>query len=245
MSSISSGADIEFSLVISFVCFVSWLNLLFISLFVPTSFSVNSCKLSTSTLYIPFTKSVNSYSPCAFVVVLPTSALLLFNNLTITPLILFSELSIVPFLLLSSHTVPCIFLLTTCDFTVPVCICSESTYTCAIALLAYTFSTSFSLVFIVTSISNFVFPAISPFNANPFACSFIVLPISFSFHILDIPIPVSFAVIFLTSVASVVYSFKFSFSCTVSPIVCTTLTLSNVYEPTNLLLYITYDLLSL
>ena len=113
LSSIISGAEIEFNLVISSVCFVLWLNLLFISLFVPTSLSVNSCRLSTSTstLYVPFAKSVNSYSPCAFVVVLVTSALfVLFNNLTVVPSKCFSLASIIPFLLLSSQTFPVISL---------------------------------------------------------------------------------------------------------------------------------------
>jgi len=83
LSSIISGELIVFNFVISSVCLLAWLNLLFISLLLPTSLSVNSCRLSTSTstLYVPFARSVNSYSPCAFVVVLVTSVLLvLFNN---------------------------------------------------------------------------------------------------------------------------------------------------------------------
>ena len=215
-SSIISGELIVFNFVISSVCFVLWLNLLFISLFVPTSLSVNSCKssIATSTLYVPFAKSVNSYSPCAFVVVLVTSALLvLFNSFTVVPSKYFSLESITPFLLLSSHTFPCIFLLTTCACTVPVCICSESVYTCAIALFAYTFSGAFPVVFSVISMSNLDFPTISPFIAKPVVFSFNDAPIVFSDQILSTPIPVSFAVILFTLSEFVVNSCKLSVDC--------------------------------
>ena len=106
LSSIISGAEIEFNLVISSVCFVIWLNLLFISLFVPTSLSVNSCRLSTSTstLYVPFARSANSYSPCAFVVILVTSELfVLFNSFTTVPSKYFSLVSITIFPYFSSY----------------------------------------------------------------------------------------------------------------------------------------------